>query len=160
MNGRTQPKEMTMRHTVPRVATLGAILIVVSGLSFAAGLVAQSTSNGPMFESAAGARLEVLFDGPSMGAPVDVGVLTFPPGTDSGNHPHGVTEIFYVLEGELEHVVNGESHLLTPGMLGHVSPPDLVNHRVDPNGESARAVVIWAPGGEAERISGNWTRVE
>jgi len=43
--------------------------------------------------------------------------MTFPPGTNSSEHPHGVTEIFYVLEGELEHIVNGDSHMLTPGML-------------------------------------------
>ena len=86
-------------------------------------------------------------------------MITFPPGTNSGEHPHGVTEIFYVLDGELEHVVNGDSHILTPGMLGYVKPPDLVNHRVAPDGSPARALVIWAPGGEAVRIGSNWNRV-
>lgn len=145
---------------VTRYAAFAVVLIGVSVLSFRAGVVAQSTASGPVFESAGGTRLEVLFDGPTVGSPVDVGVITFPPGTDSGNHPHGVTEIFYVLEGELEHIVNGESHVLTPGMLGYVKPPDVVNHRVGSAGPAARALVIWAPGGEAERISGNWTRVE
>ena len=58
-----------------------------------------------------------------------------------------MTEIFYVLDGDLEHIVNGESHRLAPGMLGYVNPPDMVSHRVDPDGPPARAVVIWAPGG-------------
>ena len=71
-----------------------------------------------------------------------------------------VTEIFYVLEGELEHVVNGESHTLMPGMLAYVKPPDRVNHIVAPDGSPARALVIWAPGGEAARIGANWNRVD
>ena len=74
-------------------------------------------------------------------------LLTFPPGTNSGDHSHGVTEIFYVLEGTLEHVVNGESYILTEGMLGYVKPPDMVKHVVDANGPPARTLVIWAPGG-------------
>lgn len=31
---------------------------------------------------------------------------------------HGAVEIFYVISGELEHVVNGWSYLLKPGMVG------------------------------------------
>ena len=75
-------------------------LTLSSVLSFGAEVIAQSASGGP-----------------SQGTPIDVGVMTFPPGTNSSEHPHGVTEIFYVLEGELEHIVNGDSHMLTPGML-------------------------------------------
>ena len=135
------------------------VLMVASAVSFRAGVAAQSSAGGPTFESAGGTRLTVLFSGPSQGAPVDVGVITFPPGTNSGDHPHSVTEIFYVLDGELEHVVNGDSHILSPGMLGYVKPPDLVNHKVAPDGSPARALVIWAPGGEAARIGSNWNQV-
>ena len=149
-----------MRVRCRRYAWFGVLLIGVSVISFGAGVVAQSSADGATFESAGGSRLTVLFDGPSQGSPVDVGVITFPPGTDSGEHAHGVTEIFYVLEGALEHVVNGDSHTLAPGMLGSVKPPDRVNHRVAPNGPPARALVIWAPGGEAERIGANWNRVD
>ena len=143
-----------------RCGLVMALLIVASVISFRAGVVTQSSTGGSVFESTGGTRLRVLFDGPSQGSPVDVGVINFPPGTDSGEHPHGVTEIFYVLEGELEHVVNGDSYTLSPGMLGHVNPPDLVNHKVAPDGLPVRALVIWAPGGEAARIGSNWNRVE
>ena len=95
-----------------------------------------------------------------MCAEVDVGQLTFPPGTNSGDHSHGVTEIFYILEGTLEHVVNGESHILTEGMLGYVKPPDVVNHIVNPDGPPTKALVIWAPGGEAARIGSRWQRAQ
>ncbi len=137
-----------------------ALVTAACAASFGAGILAQSATDIVSFESGpGGTRLDVLFDGPTMDAEVDVGLLTFPPGTNSGDHSHGVTEIFYVLEGTLEHVVNGESYMLTEGMLGYVKPPDMVNHIVDANGPPARTLVIWAPGGEAARIGSRWQRV-
>lgn len=88
------------------------------------------------------------------GAEVDVAELTFPPNIDSGDHVHGAVETFYVLEGELEHVVNGKSIFLKPGMLGTVRPPDKVRHKTGAAG--AKAIVVWAPGGEMARIAGRW----
>lgn len=103
-----------------------------------------------------GTTLKVLLDERNLGGgEIEIGEITFPPGANSGSHPHGSTEIFYVLSGELEHVVNGKSRLLRPGMLGFVRPPDTVNHIV-PGDEPVRALVIWAPGGEARRIVSQW----
>jgi hypothetical protein len=61
---------------------------------------------------------------------------------------------FYVLEGELEHVVNGRSVMLSPGMVGTVRPPAMVRHKTSAAG--ARALVIWAPGGEVARVTARW----
>ncbi|MGI9628245.1 MAG: cupin domain-containing protein [Longimicrobiales bacterium] len=140
------------------------VLTVIAGAacvaSFKAGLDAQENLEGARFQSSAGGLgLEVLFDGERRDVPVDVAVITFPPGTNSGDHQHPQTEIFYVLEGALEHVVNGESTILTPGMVGHVKPPDFVNHITEPGGESTRAVVLWAPAGGASRIASRWERL-
>lgn len=88
------------------------------------------------------------------GTEVDVGELTFPPNSDSGDHVHGAVETFYVLEGELEHVVNGKSLYLKPGMVGTVRPPDKVRHKTGAAG--ARAIVVWAPGGEMARLAARW----
>lgn len=88
------------------------------------------------------------------GTEVDVAELTFPPNIDSGDHVHGAVETFYVLEGELEHVVNGKSIFLKPGMVGTVRPPDKVRHKTGAAG--AKAIVIWAPGGEMARIAARW----
>ena len=60
------------------------------------------------------------------------------PGANSGNHLHGATEVFYVLEGELEHVVDGVSQILGPGDLGFVRPPSEVNHITSPDGPPVR----------------------
>jgi quercetin dioxygenase-like cupin family protein len=82
--------------------------------------------------------------------------MIFPPNTDSGDHKHGAIEIFYVVSGELEHVVNGQSQRLEPGMSGFVKPPDTVRHKTGPAG--AKVVVVWVPGVEASRIAARWTR--
>ena len=131
--------------------------VVACLVCFVAGMFAQSAAEPTSYQSRPnGTRLDVLFDGPTMGVEVDVARLTFPPGTNSGDHSHGVTEIFYVLEGTLEHVVNGESYILTEGMLGYVKPPDMVNHVVASDGPPAKTLVIWAPGGEAARLGSRW----
>lgn len=54
--------------------------------------------------------------------------------------------------GEMEHIVNGHSYVLTPGMVGIVRPGDNVIHKINLR-EGVRSVVIWAPGGEAERLA-------
>jgi quercetin dioxygenase-like cupin family protein len=100
-------------------------------------------------------ELTVLLDKETFGTELDVGEMTMPAGLDSGEHAHQSSEIFYVISGELEHVVNGRSELLKPGMVGFVRPPDKVRHRV-PGPSPVRTLVIWTPGGEAARIAGRW----
>lgn len=119
---------------------------------------AQSVEKSTNWVSPTGTRLRMLVDKGSLGGEeVELGEITFAANADSGDHAHGATEIFYVLEGELEHVVNGKSHLLKPGMVGYVRPPDNVRHKVGAGG--AKALVIWAPAGEAGRItSRDWKR--
>lgn len=68
------------------------------------------------------------------------------PGYHGVTHPHEL-EIIYVLEGALDHIVNGESHVLTPGMVGVVREPDVVVHR-SASPEGARVLVFWPLGGE------------
>jgi quercetin dioxygenase-like cupin family protein len=97
-----------------------------------------------------------VLDETNVGKEVSVGEITFPPNADSGEHAHGAIEIFYVLSGELEHVVNGTSQILKQGMVGYVKPPDRIRHKTGAAG--AKAVVIWVPGDEAQRIVARWTK--
>jgi len=114
---------------------------------------------GAVYQSASGTKLRILMDQEmSGGNELEIGEITFAPNADSGDHVHGATETFYVLEGELEHVVNGQGIKLTKGMIGTVRPPDKVRHKTGPQG--ARALVIWAPAGEAARITSRWKRIE
>jgi quercetin dioxygenase-like cupin family protein len=139
-----------------RNAALVLFLTAAAGLSGWA--LAQSVEKSVNWVSPSGTRLRMLVDKATLGGEeVELGEITFAPNGDSGDHVHGSTEIFYVLEGELEHVVNGKSYRLQPGMVGYVRPPDRVRHKVGPGG--ARALVIWAPGDEAGRITaGRWKR--
>lgn len=116
----------------------------------------QTPAQGTTYRSPGGATLRLLLDDSNVGPEVSVGELTFPPNADSGDHQHGAIEMFYVLSGELEHVVNGKSQILKPGMAGYVRPPDKVRHKTGPDG--AKVVVIWAPGEEAKKIASRWKK--
>ena len=48
-------------------------------------------------------------------SPLTLSAFEVATNADSGDHVHGATETFYVLEGELEHIVNGRSVKLTAG---------------------------------------------
>lgn len=83
---------------------------------------------------------------------VEVGELNLPVEYGEGAaHAHGSLELFYVVAGTLGHEVNGVAHELTPGMLGIVQPGDTVRHSVIGD-TPVKAVVIWVPGGEADRL--------
>jgi quercetin dioxygenase-like cupin family protein len=117
---------------------------------------AQQGKTGDTYRSPGGATLRLFLDQSNVGPEVSIGELTFPPNSDSGEHPHGAIEMFYVVSGELEHVVNGKSYLLGPGMTGYVRPPDKVRHKTGPAG--AKVVVVWVPGGEAGKIAARWKK--
>lgn len=144
-----------------------AAVALAAGLGLATGFAAGRSSAGAQpadlgrFVSQSGTELELLLSESNLGGnEIQIGEITWPPGANSGNHPHGATEVFYVLEGTLEHVVDGVSQMLGPGDLGFVRPPSEVNHITPPDGGPVRALVIWAPGGEGTRIVGNWERRE
>jgi quercetin dioxygenase-like cupin family protein len=117
---------------------------------------AQTGAQGTTYRSPGGTTLRLLLDESNVGDEASVGELTFPPNADSGDHKHGAIEMFYVLSGELEHVVNGKSQILKPGMAGYVRPPDTIRHKTGPAG--AKVVVIWVPGDEAKKITARWTK--
>ena len=99
--------------------------------------------------------IKILVEASNLGsAEVEIGEITFPPGPPVAGegHLHGAIEIFYILSGELDHIVNGESHVLTPGMVGIVRPGDRVKHQVN-SSTPVKALVIWAPGCEVERLA-------
>jgi len=132
-----------------------AAALFVSAGALAADAQPKPATLGKTYVNPTGTVLRPLTD-PTMygGSEVDVGEITFAPNTDSGDHVHGAVETFYVLAGELEHVVNGKSQFLKPGMVGTVRPPDKVRHKTGAGG--AKAIVVWAPGGEMARIAARW----
>lgn len=136
----------------------GAMVWEPLGSAPAAGLGSASYDPAPrgtrVLENAAGLTITVLVEAMNLGGTeVEVGEIVFPPGTGAERRPHmhGHVEIFYVLAGRLDHIVNGVSHVLEPGRVAVVRPGDQVVHRVI--GEHpVRALAIWAPAGELDRI--------
>ena len=55
--------------------------------------------------------------------PHELAELTFKPNSDSGEHKHGVTETFYVLEGQLTQVVNGKPIQIADARFGGRKTP-------------------------------------
>lgn len=126
-------------------------MVCIAGVT-AAGRQADSPK---VFTSPGGTQLKVLVDAASLGGTeVEVAELTFAANSDSGNHRHAVTETFYVLEGEMEQVVNDKPIKLGPGMVASIRSTDQVRHKTGPNG--AKVLVIWAPGGEIARVTAKW----
>ena len=115
---------------------------------------ARSSDGIRVLELGGGTTIEMLLDASNLGTDaLEVAEITFPVGlSPSRGHGHGAMEIFYVVEGTLGHVVNGEEYRIEPGMVGVVKPGDEVIHRVLGD-EPVRALVLWVPGGEADRIA-------
>jgi quercetin dioxygenase-like cupin family protein len=136
-----------------------SIVAITAVLCATAGGHAQTPpAQGRTYRAPGGTTLRLMLDEANLGAEASLGELTFPPNSDSGEHTHGAIEIFYVVKGELEHVVNGSSQLLKPGMAGFVKPPDRVRHKTGPAG--ATAVVVWVPGAEGRSLASRWKPVE
>ena len=132
-------------------------LSLLAGLSLCIASVAGAQEKqGTTYRSPSGATLRLILDSTNVGKDISVGELTFPPNSDSGDHAHGAIEIFYVISGELEHVVNGTSQILKPGMVGYVKPPDKIRHKTGPAG--AKVVVMWVPGVEGNKIAARWAK--
>ena len=131
------------------VAVWAVIVVAIPGH-------AQDKPQGVTYRAPSGTTLRLMLDESNVGPEVTMGEMVFPPNQDSGDHQHGAIEMFYVVSGELEHVVNGKSQILKPGMSGFVKPPDQVRHKTGPAG--ATVVVVWVPGGEGARIAAMWKR--
>jgi mannose-6-phosphate isomerase-like protein (cupin superfamily) len=115
----------------------------------------RSSSGTRVLENDAGTSIKILVERSVLGdSSIEIAEATLPVGAGAGaaSHRHGVAEMIYVISGELDHVVNGETHRLTAGMVGIVKPDDTVIHRVI--GQSpVKLLLIWAPGGEVERLA-------
>ena len=80
-----------------------------------------------------------------------MGLVLLDPGKghDTHNHP-GVEEILYVLSGEGEQTIEGETRKIGPGALIHL-PPDVFHSTVNTGWEQMKILAIYSPPGpEAE----------
>jgi quercetin dioxygenase-like cupin family protein len=136
--------------------TTGAIAFFAAAVIATAASANAQEKQGTLYRAPSGVTLRLMLDDSNVGPEVTVGEMTFPPNIDSGDHQHGAIEMFYVVSGALEHVVNGKSQILTPGMTGYVRPPDKIRHKTGTEG--AKVVVIWVPGDEGKKIAARWKK--
>ena len=128
---------------------------IVFGLCLMVAVTHAQDAQKKTFTSPGGAELRVLVDAATLGgSEVELAELTLKPNSESAEHQHGVTETFYVLEGEVTQVVNGKPIKLGPGMVASIRTTDHVIHRAGPKG--AKVLVVWAPGGEIARVTARW----
>jgi len=113
----------------------------------------KPASHGTRELGLGGVTIRMLAEAANLGRDdIEVGELNLPVAYGEGAaHAHGSLELFYVVEGVLGHEVNGTLHRLEAGMLGFVKPGDQVRHVVL-SSSPVKAVVIWVPGGEADRL--------
>lgn len=151
---------MTQRAAVRRTgSSLALSALVLLGLPSLGSAQQNATpatayareSKGTRVLEAPGVAIKILVEASNYGSgEVEVAELTL--SSSSAEHRHSSSEIIYVLEGVLEHVVNGETHRIEPGMVGVVKPGDTVVHRVVAPGP-VKALLVWSPGGEADRLA-------
>lgn len=105
-------------------------------------------------------QIDVLVDESNLGSDaMELAEITFHEDAsvsapeEGGAHRHESTEIFYVLEGNLIHIVDGERFVIRPGELGLVKSGETVRHGLETDAP-VRALVIWIPGGEVSRLIG------
>ncbi len=111
-------------------------------------------------------RIDVFVDASNLGSDaIEVAEITFYENSavaapeEGGPHTHDSTEIFYVLEGELIHIVGDQKYVVREGEVGIVGSGDVVRHGLESD-VPVRALVIWVPGGEIDRlIRGGFTPV-
>ncbi len=97
--------------------------------------------------------IKVLVEEANLGSSgAEVIEIFFPPGHEGASHFHEL-EILYVIEGELGHIVDGELHVLTPGMVGIVKYPQEVVHKTLSE-DGVRVLVIWPLGNEVKGLQG------
>lgn len=133
------------------------LLAVMAGAASAQDTASyKRSSNGTrVLENDAGTTIKILVERSVLGdSGIEIAEATLPVGAGAGpaSHRHGSAEMIYVISGELDHIVNGTAHRLTPGMVGIVKPSDTVIHRVV-GSTPVKVLLIWAPGGEVERLA-------
>jgi quercetin dioxygenase-like cupin family protein len=144
-----------MNRLVVRIGVT-VVFIVGCATSFVVGRTSQAPQPRPHLTSEARGGLRMLLDRNALGGPeVSVGERTYPPNYESAVHTHQSIELLYVLSGDFQHVVNGQTHRLGPGTLGFVKPGDKVQHRSSATGP-VKVLMIWVPGADGEQLANGW----
>jgi quercetin dioxygenase-like cupin family protein len=138
-----------------RHAGLVTLFLVSCGTAFLIGRAAQAPAPGPQLTNSSRGGLRMLLDAPQLGGPeVAAGERSYPANYQSAEHTHQSIEIIYVLSGEFQHEINGQTHVLKTGTLGFVKPGDKVRHKT--GSLPARTLMVWVPGADGTELAKGW----
>ena len=124
-----------------------AALVFGSGFTVGAYFSPQDMSLvGHVYESpTTDAKIRMLLEEANLGGnEVEIGEITFPAVVNSGEHLHGATEIFYILDGEVTFRFDDQTVVASRGMTINI-PPSVV-HEVSSK-DGARLITVFSPGG-------------
>ena len=79
---------------------------------------------------------------------ISIAERLWPANYEGAEHSHATVEVIYVLSGEYLHILNGQTQVLGPGMVGFIKPGDKARHTTGPR-SPAKALLISVPGDEA-----------
>lgn len=137
-------------------SALVATVCVMLGSAVAA--QSPAPKPGPVLTDPARGDLRMLLDKNGLGSSeLSIGERTYRANYTSTEHVHQGIEILYVLEGEFQHEINGQTYVLRPGMIGVVKVGDKVRHKTGPSGP-VKLLMIWAPGEEGARVAEGWVQ--
>jgi quercetin dioxygenase-like cupin family protein len=89
-----------------------------------------------------------LMKGPRM----NFAIVQFQPGQDFKAHYHNIMEEnFYILEGEIDIVVDGVSHHMFPGQMIHIEPKE-IHYCVNNYSKPIRMVSTLAPFQNVDKV--------
>lgn len=89
-----------------------------------------------------------LMKGPRM----NFAIVQFYPGKDFKAHYHNIMEEdFYILEGEIDIVVDGVSHHMLPGQMIHIEPGE-IHYCINNYNSPVRMVSTLAPFQEIDKV--------
>ena len=90
-----------------------------------------------------------LMKGPRM----NFALVRFKPGEDFKAHYHNIMEEnFYILEGEIDIVVDGVVHHMTPGQMIHIEPGE-VHYCINRSDAPMKMVSTLAPYRESDKVT-------
>jgi len=138
---------MNTKGSIPMPARIAGIMLLIAACT---AVMLGRASQVPEPQRSPGPRgdLRLILGEQQLGSKeISIAERLWPANYDSGEHSHTTIEVIYVLSGEYRHVLNGQSQVLSPGMVGFAKPGDKVRHTTGPKGP-AKALLITVPGDE------------
>jgi len=140
---------MKIKGSVMTWARILIIILFVAGGSAAFMLGQASPAPAQQTNPAPQGDLRLILGEQQLGnKEISIAERLWPANYEGAEHSHATIEVIYVLSGEYLHILNGQTRVLGPGMVGFVKPGDTVRHTTGSKGP-AKALLISVPGDES-----------